>query len=553
MTRRSNCADGAARSARRAVRLSLALPLAWSLSLLLPCAACGPDAPAPPRAPSAARDARPFTPWHPIDAPSPFPEGEWYWQELFAVAPAPEPLPADPAAAAEIAATLERIAGLELLQSESELPGLVALARRDLAALLAALDDPRPEARFAAARVMVRLMTARTRPEGCPFPQRLVAAAAVHLRDRADDVALLHLETIARGGYPWSWPVLLKCFGKLDNHRLTVLRVRAAALLAMQGCYGGMPLLIKVLKEGTSIQDDRNREWDPSFQTAWWKEEAIAGIAAVAGQKFGHSPDASDADQVAAVRRIEAWWQANAIELYAKAPPLDDPELIARIRLLIRSFGTFQLRNVDNAGFLLAALGPGVVPHLFEALDGSSFMVRRHVLAVLAELAPRVAVEVRQRWLTRLLPLLTEGAGELVPFALQAVGALRIDAALPHLEAALRPEAPEACEAALYQLSRQSPRLAREVLQRFATKLPPQHRLTTPLAAARLRAGDLAPLPEYLKRLSGEANSDARAQLYLSWIVDFDGWSDAKTAEERRTALERIEAEIRARAASSGS
>ncbi len=541
MIRRSTCAEAGARPRWPS----------W-FALVFVFAACSrDDGSAASRGPLSARDPRPFTPWRPIDAPSPFPDREWYWQEVFATAPAPEPLPADPAAASEISATLERIAGLELLQSEAELPGLVALARRDLAALLTGLDDARGEVRFAVARVMVRLMASRSRPEGCPFPQRLVAAASSHLRDRADEVALLHLETIARGGYAWSQPVLLKTFGKLDNHRLTVLRVRAAAQLARQGCYGGVPLLIKALREGTSIQDDLNREWDPSFQTAWWKEEAMAGIEAVAGERFGHSPDASDADQVAAIRRIEAWWSAHAIERWAAAPPLLDPELVARVHLLIDSFGTFQLRNVDNAGFLLKGLGPGVVPILFQALDGSSFRVRRHVLAALADLAPLVAPELRERWLTRFLPLLTEAGGELRVFALQAVGALRIDAALPHLEAALRPEDKELCETALLQIASQSPRLAREVLQRFATKLPSAHLLTTPLQAARLRAGDLEPLPDYFRKLSGEAGPDARAQLYLSWIVDVDGWSDAKSVEERRAALQRIETEIRARAAAS--
>src|SRR5262245_32920553 len=301
------------------------------------------------------RDSRPFTPWHRREESLPFPKTEWFWQELFAAAPDPEPLPADAEAAARLKAAFERVATLNPLQAEDELPAMADDARRDPQALFAALDDARPPVRFAAARIEFRLVGAPDRP----FPQRLASAAASHLRDPADEVALLHLETIARTGFPWMQPVLLKTFGKVDNHRLTVLRIRAAAKLAQQKCYGGIPLLIKALKEQTSIQDDVHREWDASPQTAWWKEDAMDGIAAAAGgERFGHSPDASDADQVASIRRIETWWSGQRERLWSEAPALDDPELVLRVKRMILAFGTFQIRNVDNAGFILAGLGP---------------------------------------------------------------------------------------------------------------------------------------------------------------------------------------------------
>ncbi|MSR47698.1 MAG: HEAT repeat domain-containing protein [Planctomycetes bacterium] len=496
---------------------------------------------------AAPRDPRPFTPWHSVDTPLPFPSTEWFWQDLFAVAPSPEPLPADATAAAEIAATLERIASRTLLEGEEELPALVVLARRDLAALIAALDDSRTEVRFAAARVMVRLIAARESLEECPFPQRLVEAAARHLRDVADEVALLHLETIARGGYAWSWPVLLKTFGRVDNHRLTVLRIRAAALLAKQGCLGGVPLLIKALKENTSIQDDLARDWDASFQTAWWKEEAIAGIAALAHDDFDHSPDSSDELQVAAIRRIEAWWQTNRIALWAAQPALTDPELIVRVKQLILALGTFQLRNVDNAAFVLEGIGPPVAPLLFEALAGSSYRVRLHVFAVLANLCDAIAPFERERWLARFVPCLEDSDPAVKVKALEAIGATGVPAALPHLEAALQPENPALCETALRELSRQEPTTAREVLLRGSTRLPPGHLLATPLDAARLRAGDLTHLQSWMDRLR---DGDARTALYLSWIVEVDELSDAKNPEERLRALQRIEQAIRARAKS---
>src|SRR5262249_49187902 len=123
------------------------------------------------------------------------------------------------------------------------------------------------------------------------------------------------------------------------------------------------------------------------------------GIAAAArGERFGHSPDASDADQVASIRRIEKWWSEQRETLWSQAPALDDQELVARVRAMILAFGTFQIRNVDNAGFILVGLGPKVAPLLFEALHGSSFMVRRHVLAVLSQLVELVPVAARGRF-----------------------------------------------------------------------------------------------------------------------------------------------------------
>jgi hypothetical protein len=72
-----------------------------------------------------------------------------------------------------------------------------------------------------------------------------------------------------------------------------------------------------------------------------------------------------------------------------------------------------------------------------------------------------------------------------------------------------------------------------------------------PLEAARLAAGDLAPLDTYMKTLSGEKGpAAARARMYLSWIVESDGLAEAKTPEEQRRALDQVEAEIRARASS---
>jgi len=87
------------------------------------------------------------------------------------------------------------------------------------------------------------------------------------------------------------------------------------------------------------------------------------------------------------------------------------------------------------------------------------------------------------------------------------------------------------------------------VLEEFERSLPPEHALQIPVRAARLAAGDPRGLAEYLQLLGPERTPDPRAQLYLSWIVENDGLAEAKTAAERRQALERIETEVCTRSA----
>jgi hypothetical protein len=528
-----------ASSSRRRATAGL---VAWSIATLLGCQRREDDL----RPAAIDRDSRPYTPWHRREDPMPFPSTEWFWQDLFAVASAPEPLPVDADADARMRDALERAAELSPLQVEDELPALVGDARKDPHSLFAALDDARAAIRFAAARVMFRLMTAPDRP----LPQRLAEAAALHLRDPSDEVALLHLESIARSGFTWMEPILLKTFGKVDNHRLTVLRIRAAAKLAQARCYGGIPLLIKVLKEQTSIQDDIHREWDASPQTAWWKEEAMDGIAAAAGgERFGHSPDASDADQVASIRRIEQWWNEQRQRLWSDSPALEDPELVARVKTMILAFGTFQIRNVDNAGFILVGLGPKTAPLLFEALDGSSFMIRRHVLGVLSQVVDLAPATERSRYIDKVLGGLSDPDPAIRVRSLEVIGNTRLPQALDYLRRSLDPRDTAVAETALHLLSAWRTAQARTMLEEFARSLPRGHELQVPASAARLAAGDPRGLTEYLQLLGPDRTPDPRAQLYLSWIVENDGLSEAKTAAERRQVLERIEAEIRTRAA----
>ena len=82
-----------------------------------------------------------------------------------------------------------------------------------LTALIAALDDERRDARFAAARLLFRLAA----DHNTPCIDLLAEAAALHLRDEADEISLLSLEALGRVRAPWTTLRLIKVFGKHDN------------------------------------------------------------------------------------------------------------------------------------------------------------------------------------------------------------------------------------------------------------------------------------------------------------------------------------------------
>jgi hypothetical protein len=201
---------------------------------------------------------------------------------------------------------------------------------------------------------------------------------------------------------------------------------------------------------------------------------------------------------------------------------------------MILAFGTFQIRNVDNAGFILAGLGPKVAPRLFEALHGSSFMIRRHVLAVLAELVQLVPAAERVRYVDEVKSGLSDPDVAIRVRSLEVIGNSRLELALPIVEKALAPGEDGVAETALRLLATWRAPRARSVLEHFAASLAHDHPLRIPAEAARLAAGDLEGLDRYLQLLGPEKTPDARAQLYLSWILDNDGLADAKTTQITR-------------------
>src|SRR5262249_52939261 len=133
--------------------------------------------------------------------------------------------------------------------------------------------------------------------------------------------------------------------------------------------------------------------------------------------------------------------------------------------------------------------------------------------------------------------------------SLEVIGNSRLPASGTELREALDSRDAALSETALRLLSRWRTPEARAMLEGFERSLTADDPLRIPAQAARLAAGDLQGLADYLQLLGADQTPDPRARLYLSWIVEIDGLAEAKTSAERRQALERIEAEIRTRAA----
>src|SRR5262249_49469314 len=152
------------------------------------------------------------------------------------------------------------------------------------------------------------------------------------------------------------------------------------------GFMGGVPLLIKVLKDNTPAADEVNREWDKRERIAWEKEMAIVALKRAFGNDFGFNENAPAVTQAELARRIEAYHPERCVELNERTQPITDARLISLVRKLIGGLKTFQLRDVDDARFVLETLGPPVAPFLIEGTRADVFYIRFHSLEVLAKL-----------------------------------------------------------------------------------------------------------------------------------------------------------------------
>jgi HEAT repeat protein len=429
------------RGERRApVAAPVIAPVIALLAALTCAPACGPAATGPP-----------------VTGPPPLPgvaagEREWFWRDVLAA-----PLPGEPAPDAAARAAPTAVARVDALDAL-----LLVRAPSAVGTAMAALRDPEEGVAVVAAHALGELGDRRAIP-------RLLAGI---------------------GPYPVDYDVPLS------------VRVAEASALARLGNPAGVPLLLDVLAEHTALErPEHELQWTRTERMAFAQELALPGLLALAGTDFGFHPMAPVPAREAAVAAARTWWEERRLSLWAAAP-LEAPGLVERARLIIAHLGAYQLRQIDNARFVLTGLGPGVVPHLREALDSPDDYVRVHALEVIERLAAVSDGKGRARLASIAgRPLLEDEVGAVAAQAARASGAVGSSDAL--VVALDRRTEPELRVAIVDALGRTGLPAARERLLAFegaaAAPLPPD--LDVALQAA-LLALDCARDPQaFLDRL----------------------------------------------------
>lgn len=205
-------------------------------------------------------------------------------------------------------------------------------------------------------------------------------------------------------------------------------------------------------------------KYEKDYATAFWMADALARFGHLAGveamltvwrgtedetlraQSAARLGELAGARACADAGELLARWQAGEL------PPPPEPfapsaELQAEAWRWIASLGAWNLRNVDDARFVLVRLEEWVVPLLVEALGDSDVYVRLHVLQVLERRGPRARGA--REGVTGMLD-----EARLAPAAAQTLGALGDAAAAPALERALTSPDPELAVAAAAALGR---------------------------------------------------------------------------------------------------
>jgi len=255
---------------------------------------------------------------------------------------------------------------------------------------------------------------------------RTVATAMAALRDDTIGVAAAAADTLGRLGAQAAIPRLLNGIGPypVDYDVPIAVRVAEAVALAQLHNPAGMPLLLAVLAEGTTLQlDNTALPWVRTEQNAFMQELAVPGLRALAGTDFGFHPMASVPQREESVRQATAWWNARKLELWAAAP-VDDPGLAARARMLVAHLGAYQLRQIDAARFVLANLGPGAIAFLQEGLASTDDYLRVHSLEVLERVVDSCDSKQRARIATlATAPLLDDPVAAVAGQAARTIGA----------------------------------------------------------------------------------------------------------------------------------
>ncbi|MFO0982382.1 MAG: hypothetical protein U1E76_11705 [Planctomycetota bacterium] len=314
-------------------------------------------------------------------------KGEWFWKDHLL----PDDLPPlAPSGQGNTYHDLLALAGRNPAQVEDSIARLAAAPAPAIPELAAALVHADRSVSYAAVCALGRMRD--------PLAAR---ALVLGFRHSLPEIAVLAIQGAMAQAEPWLVPRLIVEFGWRDVNPILAARVAAAAALLDRQWMGGIPLLIKVLKENTPIADEANREWDRRERIAWEKELAIAALARAFGNDFGFNENAPAVMQVDLVRRVQAFYEQHCVELNQRTPAITDPRLVALIRRLIGGLNTFQLRNVDDARFVLETLGPRVAPFLLEGAFADAFYTRYHCLEVLGKFREEATLAERTQWSKR--------------------------------------------------------------------------------------------------------------------------------------------------------
>lgn len=205
-------------------------------------------------------------------------------------------------------------------------------------------------------------------------------------------------------------------------------------------------------------------KYEKDHATSFWMADALARFGHLAGiegmlnvwrgteDETLRAQSASRLGELAAERgcadagELLQRWKAG--ELAPPATPFSPSrELEAEAWRWIASLGAWNLRNVDDARFVLVRLEEWIVPLLVEALEERDVYVRLHALQVLERRGPRARGAFAE-------VVRTLAEARLAPAAAQTLGALGETAAAGALESALSSPDPELAVAAATALGR---------------------------------------------------------------------------------------------------
>jgi len=351
---------------------------------------------------------------------------ELFWKHRLSVPPDVAPRPLVGRGLDQALSLARELRDAELAELESILREVVEIGPGAIPVLV---DGLFAEDREAARRNLVLALIALDDPRGA-------GPLCGLLRDSSAQVALLAARGLGELAVPWTLPRLIKVVGRYDVTPWLIVRVEAAAALLRFQNYSGVPFLLKVLKEHTALEDNRDREWGRRLRIVFEKEAAARALAGLIGEDFGYSPNAPYPRQERAILEMEDWWSEHATELWAGAPPLSDPELLCRIGWLADGLALYQIRTVDNARFILKSLGPPALPALERHLDDPRFYVRVHLLEALAQMGATLAPQAES--LARILaPHLADPEPAIRTQAVRILGTARMRAASSQVVTAL--------------------------------------------------------------------------------------------------------------------